>query len=410
MPPAKRLSRTSVDSSSSPPPAKRRVTTIVETPPSPSAGIGSVDPAGNGTVNKELFSGADHEESEDDEDSHSLPPVNQEKLNSKKHPQRLILGGKLAYIQGPLITAEEQLEFDQGRCSDDITGSSSSSSSSSSFQSSSSSQSSSNSLSSGSTQRTPSSGSSLSESSNSNPRTERSNTRTPARSRGGTPGTNTPINGGTDLVNPYLQDYSSIFHFPGRKQNGPITVIATIVKRALCMIHLAIGAYLTRILPNMPGYRSKLEFPRGFITTEDGVTYNIDAVLGIIVAFQLHICARECLDAVDVYNRVMNYLTTSGFFGSYDASWSNVTFMSLALSKAIDNDPNLRVKIPRIAENFKQKLRLKTYPIVQSLIEFQPDFNMPPHGTGIILREVIFVFVLYFLTYPYLYLSIGCWA
>ena len=108
------------------------------------------------------------------------------------------------------------------------------------------------------------------------------------------------------------------------------------------MINLEIGAYLTRRIPNMPGYQSSLEFPKGYITCEDGVTYNIDAVIAVIVALQLHICAREGLDATNVYNRVMNYLTTPGFFGSYDASWNNVAFMSLPLSRAIDNDPYLR--------------------------------------------------------------------
>ncbi len=230
----------------------------------------------------------------------------------------------------------------------------------------------------------------MSESSQSNLRLERSNNRTPGRSRASSPGTNTPSSGNTEDSNPFLQDYSSILYFPNRKQNGANTVISTILNRTTCMINVDIGAYLTRRIPNMPGHHGKLEFPKAFITTEDGVTYNIDAALGVIVAVQLHLCAREGLDADNVYNRVMNYLTKPGFFSTYDASWGNVAFMSLPLSKAIDNDPHLRVKIPRISENFKQKLRLRSVPVVQSLLEFQSDFEMPPHKTGIILRKVYF--------------------
>ena len=217
------------------------------------------------------------------------------------------------------------------------------------------------------------------------------NIRTPSSSRSGTPQTNTPID---DAVLQVLQDYSSLIYFPNRKKNGISKVISTILSKVLCLVNVDVGAYIQNMLPCLWGHHGKLEYPDGLITTEDGITYDITPVLAVIVSIQLHLCAREGLDADNVFNRAMNYLITPGFFAKYDTNWSDVSFMTKPLSTAIDKDPNLRVKLSRIAENFKNKLRTKSYPVVQSLKSLRPEFTMPTHEHGIILREVLLYFLL----------------
>ena len=135
----------------------------------------------------------------------------------------------------------------------------------------------------------------------------------------------------------------------------------------------------------------RLAYIRTQIICDDGNTYNVDPVVSIIVSMMLHVCARDCLNAENVYNRVMSWLVTPGFFSSQNSEWGDVAFMSLDLAKCIDNDAVLRKALPRIAENWKQKLRIKSPAIIQSLKSLRKDFVFPNQDTSIILREVTII-------------------
>ncbi len=102
---------------------------------------------------------------------------------------------------------------------------------------------------------------------------------------------------------------------------------------------------------------------------------------------QLHVCDRGCYEAENVYNRVLSWLTTPGFFKSVSSDWEYQSFMTKELSKSIDGDSTFRKVLTRISENWKQKLRNKSGPVVRSLMNLKPEFEFPDQETGIILRK-----------------------
>ena len=75
-----------------------------------------------------------------------------------------------------------------------------------------------------------------------------------------------------------------------------------------------IGEYVTAKIPNLNPHHSNLEYPKGSVICEDGLTYNIDPLLNVLVALQLHYCCRHGLDADNVFNTVVLMLTVPGCF------------------------------------------------------------------------------------------------
>jgi hypothetical protein len=196
-----------------------------------------------------------------------------------------------------------------------------------------------------------------------------------------------PTSGNTPLKN-QLQNFDNFLNISNRKQYGDPHVIYKSNLKTDCIVNGEIGEYISYSLPNCLPYHSKLEYPKGLIKCEDSVNYNIDPIVSVIVAMQLHVCVRDCFEAENVYNRVLNWLTTPGFFKSVNSEWEDKAFMSTELSKAIDSDNIFRKVLTRITENWKQKLRNKSGPVVRSLIELKPEYQFPDQETGIILRKV----------------------
>ena len=126
-------------------------------------------------------------------------------------------------------------------------------------------------------------------------------------------------------------------------------------------------------------------------SVDDGKTYDVDAIITVIICIMLHVCARNCFNAENVYNRAMSWLTTPGFFVSKNSEWADVAFMSFELSKCIDNDIVLRKILPRLADNWKAKLRIKSSTIVLSLRNLQTDFNFLNQDTQFIVRQAIHI-------------------
>jgi hypothetical protein len=157
------------------------------------------------------------------------------------------------------------------------------------------------------------------------------------------------------------------------------------------MVHVGIGNCITFLIPNCWGYHMSLQYLKTRIKGDDGKTYDVDPVVTVIVCLILHVCARDCFNAENTYNRAISWLTTPGFFVSKNSQWGDVAFMSYELSKCIDNDQVLRKILPRVAENWKTKLRMKSPGIVQSLKFLQPDYIFPDQDTQIILRQVVSV-------------------
>jgi hypothetical protein len=194
----------------------------------------------------------------------------------------------------------------------------------------------------------------------------------------------TPISGSKNQ----LQSFDNLIVMSNRKQYGDPHVIYKSNLKMDCIVNLEIGEYICHTLPNCLPYHSRLEYPKGLIKCEDSINYDIDPIVSVIVAMQLHVCVRDCFEAENVYNRVLSWLTTPGFFKSVNSEWEDQSFMSPELSKSIDGDLIFRKVLTRISENWKQKLRNKSGPVVRSLINLKPEFQFPDQENGIILRKV----------------------
>ena len=229
--------------------------------------------------------------------------------------------------------------------------------------------------------------SSLSSNTDNTPVIRAPSTRLSTSSRKKTPGSN-----GSDIplavATKWLQDYSSFVAYINRKTFANPRVIDGVQRVDECQVHVGIGEEVSKNIANCAPYHLRLEYMKAHILGDDGVTYDIDPVVSVIVCLQLHICARDGFNAENVYNRAINYLTTPGFFVSRNQEWADKAFMSHSLSRCIDNDEMLRKVLPRVCENWKQKLRIKSGPFISSLKTLRPDFHFPDQETGIILRQV----------------------
>ena len=210
----------------------------------------------------------------------------------------------------------------------------------------------------------------------------------------GTPGNRTISSissSSTSSPSPYIlaQDFSYFNLVANRKQTKlTYQPLSTTLKLADIMCNLDIGEFITSKVPNLMEHHRDLQYPYGLVLTEDGRVYNIDPILNVIVALQLHYVCRHGLDADNVFNTVILLLSTKGCFAQYHNSWTDKQFMSKELVKAINNDTNLRPKISRIAEGFKTKLGKRSQDIVESLLALKTDYVLPNQNTGIILRMV----------------------
>ena len=217
--------------------------------------------------------------------------------------------------------------------------------------------------------------------------------RTPTYS--GTPGSRTITSissSSTSSPSPYAfaQDFSFFSLVSNRKQmKVVIQPLSTTLRLADIMCNLDIGEFLTSRIPNLMDHHRDLQYPFGLVMAEDGRVYNIDPILNVIVALQLHYVCRHGLDAENVFNTVILLLSVPGCLAQYHNSWKDKQFMSKALVKAIQDDGVLRPKICRIAEGFKSKLKTKSPDIVESLLALKSDYVLPNQDTGIILRMVI---------------------
>jgi hypothetical protein len=186
-----------------------------------------------------------------------------------------------------------------------------------------------------------------------------------------------------------IQNYDTLIDLSNRKQYGDPHVIYKSNLKMDCVVNLDIGKYICKVLPNCFPYHSKLEYPMCEVKCEDSINYDIDPIISVIVAMQLHVCARDCFQAENVYNRVINWLTTPGFFKGVNSDWENQSFMTKELSKSIDGDSTFRKILNRISENWKQKLRNKSGPVVRSLMNLKRrEYEFPDQETGVILRKV----------------------
>ena len=185
-----------------------------------------------------------------------------------------------------------------------------------------------------------------------------------------------------------VQDFSFFLLRVCRKINSTSVPLSTTLRVADIMCDLDIGEFVLRHIPNLYPIHNGLEYPWGLVLCDDGVTYNIDPILNVMVALQLHYCCKDGLDAEKVFSKVGLFLTVKGSFGQYHNAWKDKQFMSMNLFKAIQDDANLRPKIRRVAEGFKSKLRTKSAAIVRSLLQLKPDYSVPDQDTGVILRVV----------------------
>ena len=107
----------------------------------------------------------------------------------------------------------------------------------------------------------------------------------------------------------------------------------------------------------------------------------------------LHVCTRDCFNAEKVFTRVLDWLITPGFFVSKNPEWKDVAFMSPAMATCIEMDEVLKKALPRVAENWKSKLRTKSPAIVLSLKSLERSYICPKQDSSVIVRQVACIII-----------------